>query len=86
MHTVELLGCALDLARQLGYAVREEWLDGRGGGGCTLKGRKLLFLDLAMDPGEQLQQVLDALRQDPETPQLPMPPVLRELLAPRKVA
>ena len=86
MHTVELLASALDFARQLGYCVREEWLDGKGGGGCMLKGRKLLFLDLSMDPGEQLQQVLEALRQDPETPRLPIPQPLHELLVPRKAA
>jgi hypothetical protein len=85
MHTVELLGHALDLAGRLGYTVREEWLAGNGGG-CTLKGRKLLFIDLALGPDEQLDQVLDALRRDPETARLPMPHDLRDLLAVRKVA
>jgi hypothetical protein len=85
MHTVELLGHALDLAGRLGYTVREEWLGGNGGG-CTLKGRKLLFIDLALGPDEQLDQVLDALRRDPQTARLPMPERLRELLAARKVA
>ena len=76
MHTVELLGYALDLAAQLGYAVREEWLAGPTGcpgGGCVLKGRKLLFLDLATGPDEQLHQVLDTLRCDPDALRQAMP-------------
>lgn len=62
MHTVELLDEALDLAAQLGYAIRQEWLGGSGGGGCEIKGRKCLFLDLALSPLEQLEQVAAAIR------------------------
>jgi hypothetical protein len=86
MHTVELLGQALDLARRLGYEIRQEWLDGDGGGGCILRGRKILFLDLALGPDEQLDQVLDALRHDADAPGLPMLCALRDLLAVRKSA
>jgi hypothetical protein len=89
MHTVEMLGHALDLAAQLGYMVREEWLagpTGSSGGGCVLKGRKLLFLDLATGPDEQLHQILETLRCDPDALGLPMPQALRDLLAARKVA
>ena len=62
MHTVELLDEALDLAAQLGFAIRQEWLGGSGGGGCEIKGRKCLFLDLALSPLEQLDQVAQAIR------------------------
>jgi hypothetical protein len=89
MHTVEILAQALDLAARLGYTVREEWLagpDGCPGGGCVLKGRKLLFLDLASGPEEQLQQVLESLRADADAVRQTMPEALRNLLAPRKVA
>jgi hypothetical protein len=86
MHTVELLEQALDLAVRLGYAVRQEWLAGVGGGGCELKGRKLFFLDLDLGPDEQLEQVLDTLRHEPEAVRLPMPHELRELLSVRKIA
>jgi hypothetical protein len=86
MHTVETLEAALALARQIGYRVREEWLDGRGGGGCEIHGRKWIFLDLALAADEQLDQVLDTLRADPATAGAPMPDALRPLLGIRKIA
>ena len=86
MHTVEMLEQALDLAVRLGYTVRQEWLAGSGGGGCELKGRKLFFLDLDLGPDEQLEQVLETLRREPDAAGLPMPHELRELLKVRKIA
>ncbi len=86
MHTVELLEHALDLAGRLGYRVRHEWLDGDGGGGCELHGRKLLFVDLATGPEDQLERVLDTLRREPEATALPMAHPLRELLKVRRSA
>jgi hypothetical protein len=86
MHTAEMLQQALDLADRLGYEIRHEWLGGSSGGGCTLRGRKLLFVDLALGTVEQLDQVLDALRTDPEAPTLPMPHQLRDLLRVRRSA
>jgi len=65
MRTVEVLRAALRLAEGAGYQVRHEWLDGNGGGACEVKGRKLLLVDLALGPREQLEIVLDALRRDP---------------------
>jgi len=86
MHTVEMLGHGLDLAARLGYQIRQEYLSGNGGGGCELKGNKIFFLDLALDPAEQLDQVVETLRHDAGAQQLPMPHQLRELLAVRKSA
>jgi hypothetical protein len=86
MHTVEILGLCLDLAKRLGYDIREEWLGGNGGGGCVLRGRKILFLDLTFGPAEQLDLVVETLRRDTEAPQLPMPQAVRDLLAVRKIA
>ena len=85
MHTVEALEQALDLAARLGYQIRHEWLGG-GGGACVLMGRKLLYLDLALGPEDQLDQVLDTLRREPDAAGLPMPHELRNLLAVRKSA
>jgi hypothetical protein len=65
MHTVDALQASLELAQRAGYEIRNEWLGGSGGGGCELNGRKLLFLDLALGPLEQLEIVLDTLRRDP---------------------
>jgi hypothetical protein len=84
MHTVEILEQALDLTAHLGYKIRQEWLGGAGGGGCEVAGCKVLFLDLAHGPADQLDQVLDTLRREPAAATLPMPHELRELLGLRK--
>jgi len=80
MHTIELTEQALDLCQKLGYEIRQEWLGGDCGGGCEIKGRKVLFLDLALGPVDQLDQVLETLRHDPKASSLPMPHQLRGLL------
>lgn len=86
MHTVELLEEAIRLAERVGYRVRQEWLGGSGGGGCEIKGRRWLFLDLAVGPLEQFEQVVDTLRREPEASSLPMSHQLREFLQVRKSA
>jgi hypothetical protein len=62
MHTVELLHEAVNVARRLGYEVRQDWLGGDGGGHCIVRGRKWLLLDVAQSADEQLEVVADALR------------------------
>ena len=64
MHTVELYEQAMQVAREAGYRVRQEWMDGVGGGPCEIAGQKWLFIDLALTKNEQLQQVVTALRQE----------------------
>ena len=86
MHTVEMLEQALDLAVRLGYSVRQDSFAGSGGGGCEVKGRKFLFLDLDLAPEEQLDQVVAALRHEPLAPTIVMPRELGELLKVRKIA
>ena len=86
MHTVELLEEAIAVAERLGYRVRQEWLDGSGGGDCRIKGQKWIFLDLAVGPLDHLDLVLETLRREPEAGSLPMPHALRDLLAMRKSA
>lgn len=86
MHTVEILEQALEVASRLGYTVRQEWLAGTGGGACQLKGRKLFFLDLDLDVHEQLEQVVDTLRHEPDAVRLAIPHELRELLKMQKIA
>ena len=66
MHTFELLNEAISLAESLGYGVRHEWLGGGQGGGCEIAGRKWLFVDLALNPWEQLDQVVQTLQADPQ--------------------
>jgi hypothetical protein len=86
MHTVDLLEEAVAAARQLGYTVRHEWLGGSGGGACEVKGQRILFLDLAVGPLEQLQKVLEALRLEVRAPDVLIGRELKELLRQRQAA
>ena len=86
MHTVELLEHALSVAEQLGYRVRQEWLGGTGGGACEFASQKWIFVDLALNSAEQLQQVRDALRADPGVYTLDLSPAMRRLLEIRRAA
>ncbi len=88
MHTVVLLAHAINLAERLGYVVRQEWIDGNSssGGGCELRGRKYLFINLAAPPGEQLETVLGVLRNEPAAAAQPMAAELRAVLRPRRIA
>ncbi|MBC8351286.1 MAG: hypothetical protein H8E66_04835 [Planctomycetes bacterium] len=65
MRTVELTEECSDVAGQLGYQIRHEWLGGSGGGVCEFGGRKWIFIDLALNADEQLEQITEALQQDP---------------------
>jgi len=82
MHTVELLDEALTAAKRLGYALRQEWLGGSGGGACEIGRKKWLFLDLAQNQTEQLGLVIETLRDEPAARQLPLSPELLKLLGP----
>jgi hypothetical protein len=85
MHTVELLDEALRVLGQLGYAIREACLGGDGGG-CEIRGRKVFFLDLDLDAGEQLEQVLETLRREPADCLVSISPTLARMLKLRKIA
>ncbi len=65
MHTAQLLSQALDLSRRAGFQIREETLEGAGGGHCVIRGQKWLLLDLTQTHQEQLNDVVDALRSEP---------------------
>ena len=62
MYNAKLLAEATELARRLDYTVREEYLEGAGGGHCTFGGQKWLLLDVTQSVDEQLSDVADALR------------------------
>lgn len=85
MHTVDLLDRAVGAVKQIGYKVREEWLGGAGGG-CEIQGQRWLFLDLALSPDEQLEQVLDVLRHEAQLGALPLSHELTRQLAKRRAA
>jgi hypothetical protein len=61
-HSVDLLDEALELATQIGFEVRREWLGERVGGACRLGDRWILFSDLSLTADEQLRQTIAALR------------------------
>lgn len=86
MHTVELRRQAVALAEQLGYGVREEWLGGTGGGACEFGGRKWIFIDMALNAIEQLEQVRQALQDDPSLYTAELSPALQRLFEIRKAA
>lgn len=86
MHTVDLLEQALVAAERAGFRYRQDWLGGEGGGVCEVRGQKWIFLDLGQTSAEQLEAVLEALRQEPRALGLPLSPELRDLIAPRKSA
>ncbi len=86
MHTVELLEEALQLAAGLGDQIRTEWLGGDGGGDCEINGQKWIFIDLAMSPTEQLDEVVETLRREPAAATQTTCPKLRRLVEVRKSA
>jgi hypothetical protein len=86
MHTVELLEQAIGLAGRLGFDVRQDWFGGTSGGACELKGRRWLFVDLALSPAEQLDQVLAALASAADLDGASIAPELRRMLRLRKAA
>ena len=65
MHTVVLLDQALQIARDLGYGIRQEWLES-GTCRCEFHGRRWIFLDLAEDRVSQFRAVSEILAADPD--------------------
>jgi hypothetical protein len=77
MHTVELLQQLLQLAEQMGYGIRHEWLGGANGGLCEINGKRWIFVDVSLNPLEQLDQVTRALSQDAGLHGVSLPAALR---------
>jgi hypothetical protein len=86
MHTVDLLDEAVALAAKLGFGVRQDWFGGTQAGACELDGQRWIFIDLALTPRDQLEQVLDALREFSNQPHSSSCPKLQALLNMRKAA
>lgn len=86
MHTVELLDRALDVAQSMGYGIRHEWLGGASSGSCEIAGQKWLFVDLALNPIEQLDQVINAITSDPQLFTVEVNESLREYIGLRRSA
>jgi hypothetical protein len=86
MQAPALLAEAIEIARQLEYQVREEDLEGAGGGHCSFAGKKWLLLDVTQSAREQLDDVADALRCEPTALGLIRNPVLSEVVRPKRAA
>ena len=86
MQAFRLLAEALQLAARLGYRIREDTLDGAGGGHCVLAGQKWLLLDVTQSAEEQLSDVVDALRSEPALWQAKISPLLAQRLQIAKAA
>ncbi len=86
MHTVELLDSAIRLATDCGFVVRQDWFGGSSAGACEYRGRRWIFIDLALSPAEQLGQVVDALASVPNLAHRDLPPQLGALLNRRQAA
>ncbi|MGD2107980.1 MAG: hypothetical protein PVI86_01185 [Phycisphaerae bacterium] len=70
----------LKLCDRLGIEIRREHLGGDGGNLCSLRGRRLLFVDLDADSATRLEASLRALARLPELETVYVPQVLRELI------
>lgn len=66
--TLGLFHEALQLARDLGYEVREEPLGDLPGGRCTVNGATRVLLNLERPVAERLDRLLAALGPDPRLP------------------
>ena len=86
MHTVDVLAQTIRAAEMLGYGVRQEWLGGVGGGACEFGGRKWIFVDLALNVVEQLDQVAAALRNDPAYHAARLPAPVIQVVEQRRAA
>jgi hypothetical protein len=86
MHTIELLEEAIALATRSGIGVRQDWFGGSPAGLCELKGRRFVFVDLSLSPREQLEQILEGLRNFGEFADPQPSPRLCNLLNRRKAA
>ena len=81
--TLGLLEEARQLARDLGYLVREEPLGDLPGGPCTVAGQRQLLLNLERGPAERLEGLVSTLAEDPRTAAEPKSRLLAARLAQR---
>ena len=80
MHTVDLFEHLVGVARQLGYQIRHEYLGGVGGGRCEVAGKRWIFVDLALSSTEQLDQLVEAIQEDPAIHTLSLPDQITQLM------
>jgi hypothetical protein len=80
-HPEQLLGEMIELAEQLGIEVRQSSMGGAGGGLATLRGRRILFVDLDAPVEFRLDRAADGLATlGDELETIYVRPALRELI------
>lgn len=79
-ETIGLLEEALQLARDLGYRVREESLGDLPGGRCVVGGTRQVLLNVEHTVAERLDHLLRAIRDDARLSAEPMSRLLAERL------
>ena len=77
MSTIEQTDQLIEIAEQLGYRIRHDYFGGTGGGKCEFGGQKWLFIDLALTSVEQLDQLQEALADEPLLATVAAPPTAR---------
>ncbi len=65
MSTIEQLDQWVEIAQQLGYRIRYDYFGGTGGGICEFGKQKWIFIDLALNATEQLEQLQRSLADEP---------------------
>ena len=80
MDTVAQINTLISLAEEMGIEVRQASLGGDGGGLCTIRGERVLFVDTTADAATRLERTARALAQLPEIEARFVRPDLRELL------
>lgn len=68
----------LQLAEQIGIEVRAEPMGGEGGGLCSLKGRRVLFVDTAADLATRYDRSLAGMSRLPELEECFIVPEVRQ--------
>jgi len=70
--TLGLLEEALQLARDIGYVVREEPLGDLPGGPCVVRGQRTILLNLQSPAADRLTLLLMVLARDPAVASQPV--------------
>jgi hypothetical protein len=65
MSTIEQLDQWVEIAQRLGYRIRYDYFGGTGGGICEFGKQKWIFIDLALNATEQLEQLQQSLADEP---------------------
>ncbi|MBN1435605.1 MAG: hypothetical protein JW936_00895 [Sedimentisphaerales bacterium] len=80
MEDESLLGQLLDLAERLGIEIRYVALGSGGGGICTIKGKRVLFVDNSADLVERVAVTAEALAEEVALDEVYVLPEVRVVL------